>query len=165
MGPYFVLLLIALLAYLLYPYRYRIQTRVWHWRNGDTVTVGGYRFPVGRDWLPRIGSQDDVRMMNTRSGESIQIIVPLKATSVDPGHWRDVIKQHPIADLTVTGEHELIFAGEPMICLEQEYNLKRSVVRNVDCRATGQIEVMYVSLPNSEFEEFYSILASVQKAR
>ena len=48
--------IVGAIVFILYANQYSIEAKVWHWRHGDSATIGGYEIPVPGHWLVLVGS-------------------------------------------------------------------------------------------------------------
>ena len=144
---------------------HRIKAYYWHLRHGSFVAIGGYRFPVPKQWYVNNLSADDVLLVNLNTGDGITVRTnPHRFTLQD---WEALVSR-PVPDgsIKVLRRKELQVSGEIMVCIEK--NLDTTAVRfyPIECRSESALEVTfqpYIFSSKDHDQMFYSLLQQVQK--
>ena len=138
----------------------RIEAFVWHLRHGISVEVGSYRFPAPKEWYVEKSSPDDALLIDLRSGDSIDVREIHRSKRLTLAAWSEWVS-HPREDLKVTGRRELRIGNETILCLEEDFDLKKFHVYPISCRSEGALEVSFMPFltsGNNRKETFYSML-------
>lgn len=146
---------------------HRIEAYYWHLRHGNSIEVGGYRFPVPRQWYVDQHSANDVLLVDLNTGDGITV----RASSL-PGRsalstWEGLVA-HPMRDgsTKVLGRRELHVNGETILCVETNLDTKALRLYPIQCRSESALEVTfdpYVFSAKDHDPMFYSLLQQVQK--
>ncbi|MGA8502854.1 MAG: hypothetical protein WB683_14980 [Candidatus Sulfotelmatobacter sp.] len=172
-----VLLLLAasFIGYATYCYRFRIWAVAWHVLYGDSIAVSGYRIAVPSHWfVERPASDDDARMRNARTGESVWFHSFPKPPNFTLALWSDLVQKRMNdsndSESPIVGKRELDVAGERFVCFERDFEkkaMKGIHLPSVECKSAGPLDVTLFGgmrkEPRRDYPEFYSLMASVRK--
>jgi hypothetical protein len=82
--------------------------------------------------------------------------------------WTGVISRPTANGITtkILGQREISIANEPILCIEQDVDLKPIHLYPTQCRSTRSLEITFQPLPQSGKSHdamFYSLLQQLQK--
>lgn len=139
---------------------HRIEAFFWHLRHGTSVVVGDYRFPAPNGWYIENLSQNDVVMFDLQSGDSIDVKHVQRPKQLTLAAWSDLTSK-PTADMKVTARRELHIGNEKILCLEEDFDMKKAHIYPISCRSEGALEVSFtpfLASGKSRDEAFYLLL-------
>jgi hypothetical protein len=163
------LLAAAVIGYATYCYRFRVWALAWHVLHGDSIAVSGYRIAVPSHWfVEQPVFDDDARLWNTRTGESVWFHSFPKPPNFTLALWIDLVENRMSdSEDPVVGKQELNVAGEHFVCFERDFDKKGIHLPSVECKSAGPLDVMFFGgmrvEPRHDYSEFYSLMASIQK--
>jgi len=170
---------ITVAASVMHFYGSRIRATTWHLQHGDFAIVAGYRIRVPNGWFVEQSSAEEAHWWDAETGDSIWFRTYRKSPHFTLDFWNSVETRMAQPDDAIVGRLELRVAGEPFLCLERDLaeNLPPSASRDgsrhtvhlasVDCASTGRLDATFFggmhSAPRRDFQEFYALLATIQK--
>jgi len=146
---------------------HRIEAYYWHLRDGTSVAIGSYRFPVPKQWYVHYISDNDVMLVNLNTGDGITVRTSSGARRFTLPAWESLISRPMLDGSTkILGRKELQVSGEKIVCIEK--NLDTNTVRfyPIECRSESALEVNfqpYLFSAKDHDQMFYSLLQQVQK--
>jgi hypothetical protein len=172
--------LLFALAFVGYANRYPIAAKIWHWRHGDSVTIGDYIFPVAEHWL--IVNQDYAAstMLDTSPNYSrkdgkfhttaVITISSLRESSYDLSKWLSARRQWLAGEGVQDVQQKTVrFGQESVACIGGSElttvlrPMKKDVI-SVNCMSQRGLEVMLVGEP-SDLESFYTFVSQIRRTR
>jgi hypothetical protein len=172
--------LLFALAFVGYANRYPIAAKIWHWRHGDSVTIGNYIFPVAEHWL--IVDQDYAAstMANAspnysrRDGKfhttAVITVSAFRESSHDLSKWLSVRRQWLAGEGVQDVEQKTVrFGQESVACIGGSELAKvlrpvKTDVISVHCMSERGLEVMLAGEP-SDLESFYTFVSQIRRKR
>jgi hypothetical protein len=178
-----LLLFVAILAlgYFSYTRRYQIAAKLWHWRHGNTVTLGKYKIPVPEGWLINSAPAGLTAfiLVNTAPARyrdrkfhapaviNFASFQPIGTSRLDS--WltdeRQRLEREGVKAVT---ERTLHLADETVVCIggnELREMIKGAGVDtdviSLHCKSDGGLDVLFVGDPTDV--DFYTLLAQVAK--
>jgi len=190
-GRVFVLLtILVLVAYVLLPYQYRIEAKVWHWRHGYTTSIGSYETPVPDHWVILSRTATFFTMVNTmpiqvpRDGKFhtaavLTVDVGLSETRAPALHganWIDswVSLEHqrlakqkvePVVETTLNlnGESITCLGGKELNSIVRDgHNLPETDIVSIHCMSDRGLELLFVGEP-SDVQSFYAAVSQIRR--
>jgi hypothetical protein len=123
-------LLVFILGFVAFAERYQLATKFWHWRHGNSTTVGNYEVPVPEHWF--ISNQNDVAltMMNTAPnfprdhkfhGTAVVTVSTFRQPAIGPdglAFWLSFQRQRLARDEVESVEEKTLkFGDESITCI------------------------------------------------
>jgi hypothetical protein len=145
----------------------RIEAYYWHLRHGNSVEVGGYRFPVPNQWYVNSLSANDVMLIDLNTGDSITVQVRSAVGRSTLAAWEALIA-HPVpgGSEKVLRQKELQASAEPMVCVEKSMNAKGIILYPIYCRSESALDVTFapqISSAKHDDQTFYSLLQQLRR--
>jgi hypothetical protein len=176
-----ILCILLVTGYSTYRHRFRLRAFVWHAVHGSSIKVGGYRIEVPQYWFVEQHS-NDAQLWNSRTGESIWIRFFPKPANFTLGYWRDMMQKGMNSpENPIIARRDLQIDGQPFVCFERDFavTLPAAVATrastntihmpNVDCNSAAPLQIMFFggmwTAQGRDYRDFYSMIASIQKAR
>ena len=186
------LLFAVLLAigYFILAHHYAIEAKVWHWRHGYSVTLGGYEIPVPAHWLVLTHREFEYLTMANTSPNlpkgygkfytapvvTVDVALLRHARAAGDTGWMSTwasLQRKRLADNKVEPvvERTLKFANESVSCiggneldalLRDKPDLPRTGVVSLNCVSDHRLRVMFVGEP-SDVEFFYILLSQIRR--
>jgi hypothetical protein len=151
------LLLVLLLTAAAVRYRPLIQLRVWHWRNGDSVTISAYRVPVPPSWYVHIHDTTQLIITDTRPQYLRDRVVAPNLEVMVIGR-RDLQKWK--AAIALTSDHQwkefpvYRIGGSTALCFARDYfgHIPQAAGKmiSLDCQTEGGIEILANGMKEDE---------------
>jgi hypothetical protein len=148
---------------------HRIEAFYWHLRHGNSVEVGGYRFPVPKQWYVDSHSASNVMLVDLNTGDSITVRTSSAPTGFTLPAWEALISRptpEGSGKMKVLGRKELQVSGEKILCFENNLDTKAIRLYPIQCRSESSLEVTfqpYIFSATDHDQMFYSLLQQVQK--
>jgi hypothetical protein len=177
--PLLALVILSILGYVAYSGRYQIATKVWHWRHGNAVHVGGYQVPVPDNWLVLNITSRAVQLLNTQAKEHSDPAFPVNASITvsslqapvpNLDSWKAIKQQwfgHDGQHAVV--ERELRFENERVLCvggrqLRDVLHVPNASILALECSSTGTLSLLFVG-EQSDLRDFDSIVTQIRKEK
>jgi hypothetical protein len=168
--------LLATLLYLAYSKHLDISVAWWHWRHGNSISVGKYEVPVPKHWLVDVEASGLTFLTDTRGPHhgrvsEINVItvdsLPMATNELDS--WKSY-KEEWLRNNGVPRpeERSLRFGDERVACLGgHEFHEVMKLpdatdLVSVDCLSSGNLHLMFVG-SQQDLEVFYSIIPLIRK--
>jgi hypothetical protein len=171
------LLIVAALAYVLYPRRYQAMAKFWHWRHGDETHLGNYVIPVPADWFAKESSTSEIEMADTGfasrpyslSGiSSVRLFLPPIAKDVNLESWRALQRQLLSSKgIRALEEHTIHYDDESVACvggdlIEDAMRIPLAGFTSVNCESTGRMHLLFSGF-KADLPSFYNFVAGIHK--
>ena len=159
---------LAALGLVVYPWRFKIEAKIWHWRHGYSTRVEQYQVPVPAAWLVTDSDDPDWVDLVDVSGKRRGVITLMshRTTIGDVSRWKSVkeewLAREGVRDLE---ERDVSFANGILSCvggseLRDAERLPTNLV-SLECETPGTLGLMFVG-PRSGIPEFYAIASKIQ---
>ena len=163
-------------AWTIYQHRIRLETWVWHYRHGASVTVGDYIVPVPANWyvedlnssdkmLFRIDTDDRSPTRRLKAHAGIMLLLGRQRSTKD----LDVLRSFEIASLKKHGAEPgfrtLALNGEAVTCVGgvQEVNVGYDVDPiHWNCMLSSGLQVL-IGSPESDLKQTWEIVSNIRK--
>jgi hypothetical protein len=177
-------LLIFMIGYLAYAKRYQLAARFWHWRHGNSMTMGNYEVPVPQRWF--IYDQNDVAitMMNSAPNlprdhkfhtTAVITVFPLRLRTLGPSglaFWISFERQRLArAEVESIEEETLKFGDESITCiggrelsaisLGYAHHLETDIVSR-NCMSERGLNIDFVGEP-SDLQPFNALVSGIRR--
>jgi hypothetical protein len=162
-----VAVVIVCLVFLRFIPVHRIEAYYWHVRHGNSVEVGGYRFPVPKQWYVDSYSTNGVMLVDLNTGDGIRVRTSSVSDRFTLASW-EALMSPPMADgsTNILGRKELQVSGERILCVETNLDTKAVRLYPIQCRSETALEVTFQPCIFSGKDHdpmFYSLLQQIQK--
>jgi hypothetical protein len=181
--------ILAAIAFILLKNQYSIEAKVWHWRHGNSTTIGGYEIPVAGHWL--VFSEDSTGLtlidispirpqrdgkFRTRAEITVSVDSRLSAEPTARAYWKaswlaQQLQQLGSEKVESFEEKKLKFGDEPVICiggkeyaalLREHPDLPQRDPLSLNCISDGGLNIMFVGEP-SDLQPFYTFVSQIRR--
>ena len=172
----------AALTYFLYPRRYHLNARIWHWRHGNTTQLGHYVIPVPSDWfvtdvpsVPRglelvdTGFASRPRPFLGNSSVFAFVLPGGEAEKIDLGPWRSRERQLlESRGIKAIEERTIQYGDETVVCIGGDMTVPMdatepmSALVSVNCGSNGPLQFLFNGF-KADLPGFYGLLAQIHK--
>jgi hypothetical protein len=181
--------IVGAIAFILYANQYSIEAKVWHWRHGDSATIGDYQIPVPGHWLVLTENSTNLTLANI-SPVRHQRDIKFHTTTIIDVHvnlqqfgeqtararWKEFWLTHEkqrLAGEKVESVEEttLKFGDEPITCvggkeltamLRDKPNLPQMDIMSLNCMSDCGLKIMFVGEP-SDVQSFYTFVSLIRR--
>jgi hypothetical protein len=167
-------ILIVALTYFIYPRRYQVTARIWHWRHGNTVQFGNYIIPIPADWFVN-DSPPGIELIDAGfasrphffPGTSSTIVLlnpgPKK---IDLNSWQFYRRQELVRSGMQNIEERTIGQGDgTAVCVggdlfQEVMHIPLAGLVSVDCQSTGGLHLLFSGYV-TDLPSFYALVAGM----
>lgn len=151
-----------------------IVSTVWHWRHGDSITIGAYEIPLPQRWF--VVSADDIAQLArahfpsvyTRSFESRVTVSVLTKPLPDLQFWEGQEQAlYTKEGATMRGRREIPLSPEyRVVCLEGNLvrgalKIRTSPLVSANCQSNDKLNLLFTG-SEEDLQEFYLIVEKVR---
>ena len=173
------IVIVVLITWVLYEYRIRIETSMWHLRHGTRMTVNGYIVPVPQNWhvedeenggelLVRLDTDDRTRHQELKAHASILVSPPTLVENRDINFWvsleRNTLKKSGAETIS---ERTLRLDGEVLACLGDNMPGQKGVYdiepQAWHCRSSSGLELV-IRATQPDLNQVWDIVSRIKKS-
>jgi len=176
--------LVFMFGYLAYAKRYQLTAKFWHWRHGNSMTLGNYEVPVPQHWFIYDQDYTAVTMMNAapslprdnkfHTTASITVF-PFRQRSIGPNglaFWLSFERQRLAREgVESVQEETLKFADESITCIggrelnailrDNPNHLETDIVSR-NCMSERGLNILFVGEP-SDLPPFNALVSQIRR--
>jgi hypothetical protein len=180
------ILLAVLLAVgsIYYRYRYPLTAKIWHWKHGNSTTMGNYEVPVPEHWLIADQNFVAITLMNSapnvpRDAKShmaaVITVFPFRERGIGPdgvAFWLSQQRQSLVRDEVESVEEKtLVFGNESMTCiggrqlsaiLRSSPNHLETDIISLNCMSERGLNILFEGEP-SDVQSFYTFVSQIRR--
>jgi hypothetical protein len=164
------------LFYLLYPRRFQITARMWHWKHGNVVRLRNWEFSLPRDWYVE---DEPLNSIDFRDAGFTSPGRPLGGfTSIDVWYSHEesinldyvrTAERQRFAKSGVTDieENTLHFGNETVVCVGGDF--LQTIVHvplpnwvSLDCSTSDGLHLMFIGF-RADLPSFYEFVPQIRK--
>jgi hypothetical protein len=181
--------IVGAIVFILYANQYSIEAKVWHWRHGDSATIGGYEIPVPGHWLVLTENSTNLTLANISPVRNqrdtkfhtttiIDVDVYLRrfggqtARAGWKASWLTLEKQRLASEKVESVEEKTLkFGDEPITCvggkeltamLRDKPDLPQMDIISLNCMSEGGLNIRFVGEP-SDVQPFYAFVSLIRR--
>jgi hypothetical protein len=177
-------LLVFMFGYLAYAKRYQLAAKFWHWRHGNSMTMGNYEVPVPEHWFIYDQNYVALTMMNSAPilprdhkfhTATVVTVFPFRHRVIGPNglaFWLSLERQRLAREKVESVEETTLkFGDESITCIGgRELNailrgspnhLETDIVSR-NCMSERGLNILFVGEP-SDLQSFNTLVSQIRR--
>lgn len=177
-------LLVFMLGYWAYAKRYQLAAKFWHWRHGNSTTVGNYEVPVPEHWFISDQNYRALTMMNTAPNlprdhkfhtTTVVTVFPFRQPAIGPdglAFWLSLQRQWLARNNVESVEEKTLkFGDESITCiggrqlsaiLRANPNHLETDIISRNCMSERGLNILFVGEP-PELQSFNTFVSQIRR--
>jgi hypothetical protein len=175
-GLFIGAVILGALIYFLYPRRFQITARMWHWKNGNVVRLRNWEFSVPRDWYVENEPLNAIEFRDSGFASSGRLPGGFSSIDVFYSHEQSINLDYArMAErqrfakwgVSTIEENTLHYGSETAVCVGGDFlqTIAHVLFPNwvsMDCSTSDGLHLMFNGF-RADLPSFYEVVSQIRK--